>query len=134
MTASFVEAPATSMPPIQSSFLSSGDLIADRRYQHARALQARGDIEAAADLFAQTVERSPGFASAWFALGELREQAGDQTAAIAAFELALASDPDDRHGAKLRLARLGVRDTAKGMPPGYVRALFDQYAPSFDAK
>ncbi len=47
-------------------FLSSGDLIADRRYQHARDLAARGDLQAAADLFAQAVERAPDFASAWF--------------------------------------------------------------------
>src|SRR6266704_6205258 len=87
---------------------SSGDLIADRRYGWARDLEARGDLAAAADLLAQTIERAPGFASAWFALGEVRETGGDRAGAIEAFRSALAADPDDCHGAALRLVRLGV--------------------------
>src|SRR5262245_24985287 len=51
-------------------FITSGDLIADRRYEMARAYAADGDLAAAADLYAQAAELSPGFASAWFALGE----------------------------------------------------------------
>jgi predicted TPR repeat methyltransferase len=113
-------------------FLSSGDLIADRRYAHGRDLEARGDLAAAADLFAQAVERAPGFASAWFALGEIRERLGEEAGAIAAFERARAADADDRHGAALRLARLGVGDPASAMPPAYVRSLFDDYAGRFD--
>ena len=50
-------------------FLSSGNLIADRRYDFGRDLQLRGDFSAAADLMLQAVELEPGFASAWFAIG-----------------------------------------------------------------
>jgi predicted TPR repeat methyltransferase len=113
-------------------FITSGDLIADRRYEMARAYAADGDLAAAADLYAQAVELAPGFASAWFALGETREALGDREAARAAFERALAADPDDRHGAALRLARLGGADPATQALHGYVRTLFDQYAPRFD--
>ena len=56
-------------------FITSGDLIADRRYEMARAYAADGDLAAAADLYAQAVELSPGFASGWFALGEARSKA-----------------------------------------------------------
>lgn len=112
-------------------FLSSGNLIADRRYDFGRDLQLRGDLAAAADLMAQAVELEPGFASAWFALGDLREQLGQRDDAIAAFLRARACDSDDRHGAKVRLMRLGAENLST-MPPGYVRALFDQYAPRFD--
>src|ERR1044072_7347388 len=77
-------------------FISSGDLIADRRYDFARAYAADGDLSAAADLYAQAVELAPGFASAWFALGEAREALGDGDAARAAFERATAADPEDR--------------------------------------
>jgi predicted TPR repeat methyltransferase len=112
-------------------FASSGDLIADRRYQRARDLAASGDLSAAADLMEQALELAPGFASAWFALGEFRLQTGDRAGAVAAFERALAADPDDRHGAALHLARLGARPDAP-MSPAYVRHLFDQYAPRFD--
>lgn len=113
-------------------FLSSGDLIVDRRYQFARDLLARGDVAAATDLLEQVIEAAPDFVSAWFALGELREERGDRGGAVAAFGRARALDGEDRHGAGLRLARLGVAQT-KAMSMGYVRTLFDQYASRFDA-
>src|SRR6185312_3401290 len=52
-------------------FVSSGDLIADRRYKWAIDQAARGDFVAAADILAQTVEVAPTFATAWFALGAM---------------------------------------------------------------
>ena len=113
-------------------FISSGDLIADRRYDFARRYAAAGDLAAAADLYAQAVELAPGFASAWFALGEVREALGDRDGARAAFEQARAADPQDRHGAALHLARLTGADPATAALHGYVRTLFDQYAPRFD--
>jgi predicted TPR repeat methyltransferase len=113
-----------------SLFLSSGNILADRRYELARRYAEEGDVAAAADLFAQAVELEPGFASAWFALGEARARLGERDGAIAAFRQALAADPGDRHGAGLRLARLGVAEAV--MSPDYVRTLFDQYAPRFD--
>lgn len=114
-----------------SLFLSSGNLIADRRYDFGRDLQLRGDLRSAADLMEQAAELEPNFASAWFSLGDLREQLGERDAAIAAYRRARACDLDDRHGAKLRLMRLGAEHLSD-MPAGYVRALFDQYAPKFD--
>jgi predicted TPR repeat methyltransferase len=113
-------------------FLSSGDLMADRRFDFARDLQLKGDLVAAADLLLQATELAPGFASAWFTLGEIRERLGEREAAIAAFRRAQVSDPDDRHGAGLRLTLLGA-EPLSAMPPAYVRALFDQYAPRFEA-
>src|SRR6266404_446655 len=112
-------------------FLSSGDLVADRRFDFARDLQLKGDLPAAADLLSQATELAPGFASAWFTLGEIREQLGERDAAIAAFRKAQDTDPDDRHGASLRLMLLGAQELSD-MPPAYVRALFDQYAPKFE--
>jgi predicted TPR repeat methyltransferase len=113
-------------------FLSSGDLVADRRFDFARDLRLKGDLAVAADLLTQTTELAPGFASAWFTLGEIREQLGERDAAITAFRKALIADPDDRHGASLRLMLLGAQRLSD-MPPAYVRALFDQYAPKFEA-
>jgi predicted TPR repeat methyltransferase len=113
-------------------FLSSGDLVADRRFDFARDLQLKGDLAAAADLLVQATELAPGFASAWFTLGEIREQLGQGDAAIAAFRKAEAADPEDRHGASLRLMLSGAQELSD-MPPAYVRALFDQYAPKFEA-
>jgi predicted TPR repeat methyltransferase len=113
-------------------FHSSGDLIADRRFAIAQELLARDDLVGAADLLVQAIEAAPGFVSAWFALGEVREKLGSQDDAVAAFQQVCALDAEDRLGAGLHLVRLGA--LAPGdMPSAYVRTLFDQYAPRFDA-
>jgi predicted TPR repeat methyltransferase len=113
-------------------FMSSGDMIADRRFDFARDLQVKGDLVAAADLFEQATDLAPGFATAWFTLGEVRQQLGDLEGAIVAFGNARMTDPGDRNGAGLRLMRLGATELS-AMPPTYVSALFNQYAPKFEA-
>lgn len=112
-------------------FLTSGDLMADRRFEFARDLQLKGDLPAAADLLEQALELAPDFTSAWFTLGEIRQQLGERDKAIAAFREAWRCDPDDQHGARLHLMRLGDAQVAE-MPKAYVQALFDQYAPRFE--
>jgi predicted TPR repeat methyltransferase len=116
------------MRPIHAS---SGNLLADRRYEWARDAQDKGDLAAAADLLTQALELTPGYAVAWFALGEVHDRLGEKAAAIAAFRSAREADPDDRHGAALHLTRLGAAPVA-AMPEHYVRTLFDGYAPRFD--
>ena len=112
-------------------FLSSGDLMADRRFEFARDLQLKGDLPAAADLLEQAIELAPNFTSAWFTLGEIRAQLGERDKAIAAFRKARESDASDQHGAGLHLMRLGDEQLSE-MPKAYVQALFDQYAPRFE--
>jgi predicted TPR repeat methyltransferase len=114
-------------------FVSSGDLVSDRRYKAAVELAARGDFAAAADVLLQTVEAAPEFATAWFALGAIRDRLGDRDGAIAAFAAASRADPDDYHGARLQLARLGAGAAAPAMTEPYVRRLFDQYAGRYDS-
>ena len=113
-------------------FASSGDLIADRRYSWALDLAARGELAGAADVLEQTVALAPAFAAAWAALGTLRDRLGDRSGALAAFEAARALDPDDFHGARLQLARLGAGEAPPRMTDAYVRTLFDQYAARYD--
>lgn len=133
--------PARPDPP--DRLPSSGDLLADRRYAYAEAALKEGDFEAAADLARQVLELAPGFGAAWFLLGEAcaerargaggaPEAETRQAEAIAAFERALAADPADPQGARVRLAALGVGDPRTAMSPGYLRALFDDYAVRFD--
>jgi hypothetical protein len=57
-------------------FFSSGDLMADRRFEFARDLQLKGDLPAAADLLLQAIELAPDFTSAWFTLRTRRQWAG----------------------------------------------------------
>ena len=118
--------------PAQPLFVSSGDLVADRRYQWALDYLQRGDTAAAADILTQVVETAPGFATAWFALASIREAAGDRDGAIAAFTAARDADREDYHGARLHLARLGTGEATPAMTGVYVRRLFDQHAPDFD--
>jgi predicted TPR repeat methyltransferase len=114
-------------------FVSSGDLVADRRYQWALDYLKRGDPDAAADILEQVVETAPGFATAWFALATIREQLGNRDGALAAFAQARDSDREDYHGARLHLARLGADEATPAMTGTYVKRLFDQHAPEFDA-
>ncbi len=112
-------------------FMSSGEMIADRRFDYGRDLELRGDLAGAADLFMQAIELAPDFASAWFALGDVRERQGDKTGAIDAFKRAKAADSADFLGADLRLLRLTGGDLA-AMSRHYVTKLYDQYAPKFE--
>lgn len=113
-------------------FRSSGDLIADRRYDYAMASKDAGDLVASADLLRQALEIAPGWAAAWFALGEVEQTQGLTGQAIAAFRAARERDPADALGAGLMLARLGAADSASAMSAAYVATLFDQYASRFD--
>lgn len=111
--------------------LSSGDLLADRRYRYAEACLAEGDAAACADLAAQALEIAPGYAPAWLLLGRAREGLADPDGAREAYAAALGLDPQDVLGAGLHLARLGAGEGAV-LTPAYVRALFDGYAPRFE--
>jgi predicted TPR repeat methyltransferase len=117
---------------MQPVFISSGDLIADRRHQWALDYLARGDRAGAAEILEQVLEKVPAFAAAWFALGEIRETQHDRERAIAAFQAARDADPQDHHWAGLRLARLGVGAATPAMMQRHVRRLFDQHAPRFE--
>src|ERR1700691_1516240 len=93
---------------LQPSFRSSGDLIADRRFNYACSYAQAGEFQAAAELLEQTIERAPGWPAAWFALGKACESGARRQAAIMAFAKATALDPSDELGAALHLARLGA--------------------------
>ncbi len=119
-----------SLPPLR---VTSGDLNADRRFAYAQGAVEDGDHAAAADLAEQTLEIAPGFAPAHALLGRARAGLNQRDAAIQALQAALALDPEDPLGVRLDLARLGALPLEEALGAGYVRALFDQYAPRFDA-
>lgn len=112
--------------------LSSGDLIADRRFAYAADYAARGDHHAAHDLLEQVLERVPAWAAAWFALGEACAALGKFDAACAAYERALAVAPHDALGAALKLAQFGAAPLPDTAPDAYVKRLFDDYADRFE--
>ncbi len=112
---------------------TSGDGIADGRYAWGDAALRDGDFAAARELFAQALEQAPHWPPAHYALGQACLAADDHAAARAAFTTVLALDLEDCLGARLLLARLSGVAGGDAMPDGFVRALFDEYAPRFDA-
>jgi len=112
---------------------SSGDPVADRRFDWAEQLLARRDFAAARYVYAQTLERAQGFAPAWFGLGVALVSLADAPAASAAFREALRADPADEMGASLELARIDAGAPVSAAPPAFVEALFNAYAKDFDA-
>lgn len=117
---------------MRRSFQSSGDLIADRRYQYGQALYRESDYRAAVELFEQAIERAPSWPTAYWSLGKARRELGDLTGAAAAFRECLRVDPSDMLGASLALAELDAAVTIDAAPHAYVKALFDAYAEAFD--
>lgn len=113
--------------------MTSGDLLADRRMEMARALRERGDPEAALDVLAQALERVPDWVEGCFLLAEWQDDAGERDAAIDGYRRCLELDPDDRMGAVLRLALLGAVAEPPRPPPAYVVGVFDGYAEAFDS-
>ncbi|SCZ05135.1 class I SAM-dependent DNA methyltransferase [Microvirga guangxiensis] len=114
------------------SFRSSGDVLADRRYEYASAAFEENDFETAADLARQVLELAPRFAPAHALLGRSAAELGMRNEAVGALRRALELEPEDALGVRLDLARLGALPTEKAMTGTYVRALFDGYAPKFD--
>lgn len=112
---------------------SSGDLLADRRYEWGAGALKERDFEGAADLFAQVIERAPEWAPAHLALGDALAGLGDRAGAQAAWAEAARLDPSGVLGADLKIAALGAANAPATAPREYVRALFDEYAPRFDA-
>ncbi|MBX3570555.1 MAG: methyltransferase domain-containing protein [Rhizobiaceae bacterium] len=113
---------------------SSGDLIADRRYDYAEMLFADGESAAAAELMLGALELAPGWALGWFRLGDYLEAAGDLPGAERAWRTVLRLEPDDRPGAGLKLHLIGAEAVPNAPPSPFVEALFDEYAPTFDEK
>lgn len=112
--------------------MSSGNLIADRRYAYALSLRAEGDFAAAADILAQAMELVPAWAEGQFALAEALADAGQAQAAAAAFRAYLTLDPKDSMNAGARLVLLGEGPTPADLPAAYVTRLFDGYASYFE--
>lgn len=111
---------------------SSGNLHADRRYDMALQFAAENDFAAATDLLRQGLEIVSDWPPLHFHLGEAHRHAGEIEESKKAFRDYLALDPDDKMGATVKLALMGVIETPAALPPGYVQSLFDQYAPKFE--
>lgn len=112
--------------------MSKDRLSASRRLDVALALVSRADYAAASDVARAALTADPDWDEAHFTLGDIYERAGETENAIEAFRQYLIRDPLDRMGAEVRLTLLGAATLRDRLPPDYVRALFDDYAPRFE--
>lgn len=117
------------MKPFDSS---SGDAVADKRFDFAEMLLQSGDAAAAAEPMLRALEVAPDWAFGWFRLGEMQQVSGRMESAVEAWRMALKLDPDDRLGAVLKLHLAQAIPAPKVMPPAFVETLFDQYAGKFE--
>lgn len=111
---------------------SSGDLLADRRYEYARAYFDAGDHEAAADLFLQALELVPGWLPALVGAADALAAVGRPEEAEPLLREAAVRDLEGLFGTSLKLAALGFAEVPAAPPEAYVRGLFDDYADRFE--
>lgn len=112
--------------------MSTDRLLASRRLDVALALVAQGDYAAAAEVAQAAISADARWDEAHFTLGDIYERAGEAENAIEAYRQYLILDPIDRMGGEVRLTLLGAAAMRDRLPPDYVRALFDDYAPRFE--
>jgi len=102
-----------------------------------QALAAQGDAKAALEPLLTAAKLTPDDPEAWLALAQAHAQAGEPVGARGAAQAALASAGRNRAAteqARFMLAALGEGEAPGRAPAGYVRKLFDQFAPRFDAE
>lgn len=102
-----------------------------------QALAEMGDAEAALLPLENAVALQPGAPEGWLALAHARRRLGDAAAAAEAAETALAHAADRpalAEQAAFMLAALGRAPLPDRAPAGYVRDLFDGFAPRFEAQ
>ena len=112
--------------------MTSVDAFAERRFDFAQMMRARGDSAAAIDLYREALEIAPDWAEAHFALADALDDTGDTEAARNHYVEYLRLADIDIMGAEIRLALLGAAPMPERLPDAYVKTLFDQYAGRFD--
>lgn len=101
-----------------------------------QALCAIGDAAAAVAPLRRATDLTPAAPEPWLALAHALREVGQGAAAAAAAGRALALPgiaPGLADQARFLLAAMGQGAVPERAPPAYVRDLFDQYAPRFDA-
>ncbi len=112
--------------------VSSGRPDADRRLEFAEGLAEAGDVAAAAEVLGGAMALAPDWAAGWYRLGEWLDASGDRDGAVRSWDRAVAADPTDLMGAGMKRDLLRAVPVAEQVPPAFVEALFDQYAPRFE--
>lgn len=113
--------------------IGTANKIAAQRYDMALALMEDGDVSSAIPLLYDARKHDSKWPPIHFFLGEALRVCGQPEEAQNAFTDYLRLDPADAMGAGIKLAFMGARDAEAAMSQTYVKVLYDQYAPQFDA-
>ena len=95
------------------------------------ALELLGRMSEAEDAFARALDLAPDLAQPYLNLGHLLEKRGDAFQAVVLYERAIARGLDSGRFSHHVAAALGK--PANRAPDSWVRATFDNFAPTFDA-
>ena len=93
---------------------------ANPRIELARLYQLSGDKNSAEQLLTQAMQTDPNNPQAWSAIGKLREDSGDYSAALANYQRAFQLNPTTQVAARDKIIELqsrGVNASAGGAPP-----------------
>jgi len=107
--------------------------FAEAHYNRAHALRALDRPEDAIAGYRRCIALRSDYADAHYNLALVLRGLDQNDAAADHFRRYLALDPTDRAGATLALAAMGAAAMPDRADLGYVQALFDRYAPDFDA-
>lgn len=107
--------------------------FAAAHYNRAHALRALDRQEDAIAGYRRCIALRPDYADAHYNLALVLRGQDQNDAAAEHFRRYLELDPTDRAGATLALAAMGAAAMPDRADLGYVQALFDRYAPDFDA-
>src|SRR4051812_38427675 len=108
--------------------IAKHDPIAEAALASGEALLAAGHLPAAIAEFQRAAERDPGLEAARVALGSAWLDAGEPERAVAFLSTISANSPL-REQAAAKIAQAKAMGQANRAAPGYVRHLFDQFAP-----
>ncbi len=106
---------------------------ADHWLEVGQSRYAAKKYDGAVAAYRMAADRDPDGVKPLWLLAELLSDTGQTDDAIPLYRRVLELAPDDPFGAGLALAHLGVDPTPEQAPAAHLRALYDQYAESFDA-
>ena len=121
--------PADALAVLEDALTANPD-EAKLHFGRACVLQAVGRLGEAVGAFRDAVALQPDYVDAWYGLGTAQQSQAEYADASASYQRVVALRPD--HPAARHMLDALAGEASDNPPPGFVRGLFDRYAPSYD--
>lgn len=102
----------------------------DAYNNRGNAFKAQGDFEKAIVSYRKAIELQPNYAGVYYNLGNVLKRKGCLDEALINYQHAISLQPDFSEALHMLAAITGKKSASP--PKGYVKRLFDHYAPNFD--